>query len=130
MATLHPEASIGGMWQEPFADQKRWVKVVWLLLGLGILVGSALSSIFGWASQLTGQVVLAFVGGVLYAGILVWIFASGRRKLRGPPITEEDLEQLRQQAQQDDGLDEETSLTLLRELASLRNQARSRDARP
>jgi hypothetical protein len=37
---------------------------------------------------------------------------------------------LRQQAQEDDGLDEETSLILLRELASLRNQARSRDARP
>jgi hypothetical protein len=115
------------MWQEPFAGQKRWVKVVWLLLGVGILVGSILSSIFGWASQLSGQVVLAFVGGVLYAGILVWIFASGRRKLRGPPITEEDLEQLRHQAAEDDGLNGQTSEILLRELASLRSQVRSRN---
>jgi hypothetical protein len=115
------------MWREPFADQKRWIKVVWLVLGVGILVGSILSSIFGWASQLSGQVVLAFVGGVLYAGILVWIFASGRRKLRGPSITEEDLEQLRHQAEEDDGLDVETSAILLRELASLRRQVRSRD---
>jgi hypothetical protein len=127
MASLHPEPSIGGMWSPPFTDQKRWVKVVWLVLGVAILVGSILSSIFGWASQLSGQVVLAFVGGVLYAGILMWIFASGRRKLRGLSITEEDLEQLRHQAEEDDGLDGETSAILLRELASLRRQVRSRD---
>ncbi len=67
------------MWEQSLVDRKRWAAVVSVILGLAFVVGSILWVVFGWATYLSSQVLIRFIAGTLYAGLIAWLVVSSRR---------------------------------------------------